>query len=264
MSSGFSLSNILQSLTSFDQGGKTLTNMMSGSLSTAWGILETSTPDSVYDLYKQQEAAVVSSATINAQRIRAKGEVELRNLEYAHAQAIGEDITKVAAGHGNLSGSTLDVLMQKEKFQMLDEATVQTNTETSAFEVMREGYMNAANYAMNAEIRAQGDAKAVAGAFVKGLGTYFSAEERDRLEATRQADLTKSQDAKQRRLVESMVSDYGLGYPGDPDMQEAYIDQTKTQMDTNSVNPKLRAGLLGGFETNLDNNAMGSGGVSWA
>ena len=264
MSSGFSLSNILQSLTSFDQGGKTLTNMMSGSLSTAWGILETSTPDSVYDLYKQQEAAVVNSATLNARRIRAKGEVELRSLEFNHAQSIGSDIVKVAAGHGNLSGSTLDVLMQKEKFQMMDEATVKTNTEVSAYEVMREGYMNAANYAMNAEIRAQGDAKAIAGAFVKGLGTYFGAEERDRLEAARQSNLTTAQDKKQRRLVESMVSDYGLGYPGDPVLQEAYIDQTKTQMDTNSSNPKLRSGLLGGFETNLNDNAMNSGGISWA
>lgn len=263
MSKGFSLFDILKGKSSVNTTG---TNAVAAGLSFAASLFESTTPTSVYELYKQQEQAVIDTAISNASKIRAKGEVELRNLDYTHRIQRGADVTKVAAAGGNLSGSFLDVLVQKAKFQMIDEATVKTNTEMTALETLREGYMNAATYAMNANLRAEGDKRAIALSLVRGVQTYLKGAFADKQASKQQDSADQILQNKRDIALDSLIRNYGLGYPDDQELTDVYKDQVKTLMDHDSTIQKLPKGILGDFSSPLQTNINQStqGDISWA
>ena len=112
-------------------------NWTSALFATMKSLYANQVPDEVYSLYKQQEQAIVSTANSNAEMVRAKGEVELRNLRYQHDREMGSDIIKVSGSGGNLSGSFLDALLQQRKYQMMDEQSVATNTINQASAILK-------------------------------------------------------------------------------------------------------------------------------
>ena len=130
-------------------------NWTSALFTTLKGLYSTYVPSEAYELYKKQEQEIIATAVSNAEQVRAKGEVELRNLRYKHDMAMGSDIIKVSGSGGNMSGSFLDALIQQRKYQMIDEQTVITNTTNQASAIMREAYRNAANVATQAQTAAQ-------------------------------------------------------------------------------------------------------------
>ena len=253
MTSNFSLMDFLKGSSSRDMNLTVATSLLSNVASAT-----------TYDLYKQQEQEVVRTALVNSKKIQAKGEVELRNLQYQHSQQIGKAINTVAGAGGNLSGSNIDVIMQKKKFALMDEATVQINTSNAAHEVMREGYLSAANYAMQAKIRAQTDKIAAVGALLKGVQTYFKDENADRAEQARRKAITTVEDNRVDSVLNDIISQYGAGYAGDEDLNQAYKDQVKTQLKTNPDNPKIRSGLIGDFDDGSATDINSGGNNLWA
>ena len=147
----------------------------------------------------------------------------------------------------------------------MDEATVQINTSNAAHEVMREGYLSAANYAMQAKIRAQTDKIAAVGALLKGVQTYFKDENADRAEQARRKAITTVEDNRVDSVLNDITSQYRrVGYAGDEDLNQAYKDQVKTQLKTNPINPKIRSGLIGDFDDGSATDINSGGNNLWA
>lgn len=182
----------------------------SGVFTTWASLLESQTPKSIYSLYKAQENEYIQAAQINADRIRAKGDVELRNLDYKHRIQRGSDVMAVAGAGGKLSGSFVDVMMMKAKFQMMDEAIVKTNTEVAAYDTMREGYINAANVARTASIRAEGDMRNVWGSVLKGVRVFMAEDLANRQELGRQDSLVKIQEMTKQDALTRIKTELGL------------------------------------------------------
>ena len=106
-------------------------------------------------LYKQQEAQYIDSAMQNARMIQLKGDIELRNLRYKHAEQQGLDELAVAAGaNASLSGSFLDRLVANHKYAQADERSVSLSTLWAVTEAKREGYIKAIATAGQAELQA--------------------------------------------------------------------------------------------------------------
>lgn len=214
-------------------------------------------PDEAYALYKQQEQEIVATAETNAAMVRAKGEVELRNLQYQHDIAMGSDIIKVSGSGGNLSGSFLEALMQQRKYQMMDEQTVATNTINQASAIMKEGYRNAANVALQAQNIAQRQRHGVFGAIMAGVDKYFEMSFKDKAEAARQAAneeiLTRSDD----NFKYYMKRHYN--WTGTDSVINDVQDTEKKVIEEQGAD-KTAYGVLGVFDQNLgqDTNPFGS------
>ena len=160
-------------------------NWTSGLFVTLKTLYANRVPDTTYEIYRQQEQEIISTAISNAEAIKAKGEIELRNLQYKHDREMGSDIIKVSGSGGNMSGSFLDALMQQRKYQMLDEKSVATNTINQASAIMKEAYRNAANVAIQAQTTAQKQKNGVFNAIMAGLDKYFELSFKDKAEAAR-------------------------------------------------------------------------------
>lgn len=160
-------------------------NWTSGLFATLTTLYANRVPDTTYEIYKQQEQEIINTAISNAEAIKAKGEIELRNLQYKHDREMGSDIIKVSGSGGNMSGSFLDALMQQRKYQMLDEKSVATNTINQASAVMKEAYRNAANVAVQAQTTAQKQKNGVFNAIIAGIDKYFELSFKDKSEAAR-------------------------------------------------------------------------------
>lgn len=160
-------------------------NWTSGLFVTLKTLYANRVPDTTYEIYRQQEQEIINTAISNAEAIKAKGEIELRNLQYKHDREMGSDIIKVSGSGGNMSGSFLDALMQQRKYQMLDEKSVATNTINQASAVMKEAYRNAANVAVQAQTTAQKQKNGVFNAIIAGIDKYFELSFKDKAEAAR-------------------------------------------------------------------------------
>lgn len=214
-------------------------------------------PDEAYALYKQQEQEIIATAESNAAMVRAKGEVELRNLRYQHDMAMGSDIIKVSGSGGNMSGSFLDALLQQRQYQMMDEKTVITNTINQASAIMKEGYRNAANVALQAQGMAQKQKYGVVGALLAGADKYFELAYKDKAEAARQAANDEILDRYDENWKEYMKKQYNWT---DTDFVLHDVQETQKKVMEEHGATKTDYGVLGGFEQNLgeDTNPFGS------
>ena len=220
-------------------------------------------PDEAYALYKQQEREIIATAETNAAVIRAKGEVELRNLQYQHDKAMGTDIIKVSGSGGNMSGSFLDALMQQRKYQMLDEKTVVTNTENQVAAVLKEGYRNAANVAMQAQVTAQKQKQGVVGALMAGLDKYFELSFRDKAEAARQDAANEKLERSKENFENDRLARRGKLGSDEEKFNPFKLDYKNGKHEWNIINPldlgrssfgeyeidKSQFSVLGGSET---------------
>ena len=232
-------------------------NWTSALFATMKSLYANQVPDEVYSLYKQQEQAIISTANSNAEMVRAKGEVELRNLRYQHDREMGSDIIKVSGSGGNLSGSFLDALIQQRKYQMMDEQTVATNTINQDSAIMKEGYRNAANVALQAQNMAQKQRHGVFGAIMAGVDKYFELSYKDKAEAARQSAAEDTLTNWTNRVMDRIKEDYNLT-EADTVLNEVKQTQRKVLQDHGAT--KTNYGVLGGFEQDLgeDTNPFGS------
>lgn len=237
---------------------------LQGNLVTAQSLLSSVSSSVTYDLYKQQEQQYIQNALVMAKRQKAAGEVELRNLEYTHTQQLGKAINTVAGAGGNLSGSALDVIMQKKRFAIMDESMVQINVSNAAHEVVREGFLNAANVAMQAKARAEADRFSAVGSMLRGFQKYFNVSNKTAAETERQRVITEETNKQYNMLQEDLLSQFPRKpYGSDSLLNEAFIDQEKQTSELSIDKHKPNSGLIGDFSA--DTLSINSGGNNlWA
>lgn len=155
-------------------GANTANALVTGILSSLATLSGALVPSRVYELYKEQEQLYIQNADEEARRIRIKGDIELRNLEVAHAISQGKNELAAAASGTNmvtsLSGSSLDLLVQNYKYNTLDERTSSLETLWEIDNAKRQGYINAiqvAGQAMNMAYSARSKSLAALGALIK-------------------------------------------------------------------------------------------------
>jgi hypothetical protein len=239
-------------------------NWTSALFTTLKGIYSTYVPDEAYALYKKQEQEIISTAMANAERVRAKGEVELRSLRYKHDIEMGSDIIKVSGSGGNMSGSFLDALMQQRKYQMIDEQNVMNNTTEQASAIMREAYRNAANVATQAQTAAQKQKNGVLSSLMAGIDKYFELSFKDKALAAQQDALNESLEKSKENKEQDRKERYGK-YKADQVIDG--IDLKQKQDVTDAVqqtdSTKVSFGLPGDsyFDLNSDSNSFLNGGI---
>lgn len=229
-------------------------NWTSALLVTGAHLLANKIPDETYDLYKQQEQAIIDTALNNAEMVRAQGEVELRNLRIKHDMAMGTDIIKVSGSGGNMSGSFLDALMQQRKYQMLDEKSVITNTINQSTAIMKEGYNNAISVAMQAKNTAVKEKYGVFSALVAGMGAYLDGALKDKTEAARQDANDESIKRTEQNRTDVRNYKYGKTKVDGNDVLEQVKQE---QRDLFGRKQKTSSyGVLGNFDQSLGSNTV--------
>lgn len=155
-------------------GANTANALVTGILSSLATLAGALVPSRVYDLYKEQEQLYIQNADEEARRIKIKGDIELRNLEIAHALSQGKnELAAAASGTNmvtNISGSSLDLLVQNYKYNAMDERTSSLETLWEIDNAKRRGYINAlqvAGQAMNMAYSARSKSLAALGALIK-------------------------------------------------------------------------------------------------
>lgn len=134
-----------------------------------------------YSLYKQQALDFIDNAKENAELIKKKGEIDLRNLRIKHNLEKGDDLAKLGARGGNLSGSNLDVLVQKEKIRKMDEQTLTANTAIQANQEIINGYRQAYTAYGNLRAYSVSNKWSAIASIVKGIETYVGLQARDKM-----------------------------------------------------------------------------------
>lgn len=214
-------------------------NLLPAALTTLSNVLSTGNNQTQYELYKQQAAEYVNTAQENAKSIRARGEVELRNLRMRAEMERGTDISTVGARGGNMSGSNLEVLMQKDKVRKLNQAVVRGSYEEQALVELRNGYTRASNVYRTLYAKAEADKWAARAGILKGIEAYVAGTISDAKAISKlqlEADLGKAELAAKR--------DYAQAYIGTSDIKitAPTTDQSDkfaaAVMDINTATPK--------------------------
>lgn len=126
-------SAIDQSMASMIQGATTAFSIVAGTISAR----------RIEKALKQQEKFFLQNATLQADRIRFQGAIELRKLRAANVIKQGRSELAVSSQGGVASGSALDVLMANKKANTLDERVTQINTLWAMDNAKRDGYIQA-------------------------------------------------------------------------------------------------------------------------
>lgn len=181
-------------------------NVLPAVLTTWSNLLAVRGHKSEYALYREQAKAYKETAQMNADMIKSQGEIALRNLVYKDKLEKGADVARLGATGGNLSGTNLDVLVQKEKVRKMDEQTLRANYAQQAMMEVYNGYTQAANVYGTAAAKAQGDKYGVWASVFKGLETYMGLSMRDaKVENGVQEGYKRA--AYQRDYIEAMYKD---------------------------------------------------------
>lgn len=181
-------------------------NVLPAVLTTWSNLLAIRGHKSEYALYREQAKAYKETAQMNADMIKSQGEIALRNLVYKDKLEKGADVARLGATGGNLSGTNLDVLVQKEKVRKMDEQTLRANYAQQAMMEVYNGYTQAANVYGTAAAKAQGDKYGVWASVFKGLETYMGLSMRDaKVENGVQEGYKRA--AYQRDYIEAMYKD---------------------------------------------------------
>ena len=187
-------------------------NVLPAVLTTWSNLIGTRSHKSEYELYKEQARNYIDTARSNAELIRSKGEIALRNLVYKDKLERGRDVATLGAAGGNLSGSALDVLVQKEKVRKMDEQTLKANYSNQAMMEIVNGYRQAGNTYGVLAAKADADKWGVWASILKGVEAYVGLSVRDAKDA--KAGIEKSKRVQNSYDVQLQgLKDYYYGTP---------------------------------------------------
>lgn len=154
-------------------------NVLPAVLTTWSNLLAGQGNKTAYELYKEQAREYVNTAKMNAEDIKRQGEIALRNVRYANKLEQGNDVLRIAAGNGHLSGSNLDVLVRKEKIRKMNETTIRANYANQAMKELVNGYRQAGNTYLTLAGKAKADKYTALASILKGVETYVGLSVRD-------------------------------------------------------------------------------------
>lgn len=154
-------------------------NVLPAVLTTWANLIGTKSNKSEYALYREQAKNYKETAQMNAELIRNQGEIALRNLVYKDKLEKGADVARLGSTGGNLSGTNLDVLVQKEKVRKMDEQTLRANYAQQAMMELYNGYGKAASVYGTLAAKANSDKYGVWASVFKGLEVYTQLSMRD-------------------------------------------------------------------------------------
>lgn len=177
------------------QWGSGTWNVLPAVLTTWSNLLGSQGSKSSYQLYKEQAKDYVSTAKQNAELIRNKGEIALRNLVYRNKLERGNDVLRIAASNAHLSGSNLDMLVRKERIRKMNETTLKANYNNQIMMEMVNGYRQAGQTYLTLAGKAQGDKYSAFAAILKGVETYVGLTVRD----------AKVEDAAQKGFAQNQI-----------------------------------------------------------
>lgn len=223
-------------------------NVLPAVLTTWSNLLSTQGNTTQYELYKEQAREYQEKAKLNAELIKHKGEIALRNLIIKDKKERGRDIAIAGAKGGNMSGSNLDVIMEKDKMRRMDELTVKADYANQAMLEMLNGYQQAASTYGMLRARAKADKMGVFASILKGLEVYTTLQVRD----GRTDSQVKSARAIQDYVTQATFEWLGRNYPGDdrPKLREkAVIEETTDAISLN--NSVLNSGQSTSFEPTI-------------
>jgi hypothetical protein len=188
-------------------------NVLPAVLTTWANLVESSGNKTQYELYKQQARDYINTAEMNADLIRKEGAIALRNLEYRNKIDRGADIVKVAAAGGNMSGSNLDVMIQKEKVRKMDEQTIRANYANQALTAIYNGYNQAANTYGVLSAEATKNKYSALASILKGVQRYVTSSVEDSKVATQNRVLKEQNEALRAALLVEYGRDASTGQP---------------------------------------------------
>lgn len=205
------------------------------SVLTAWAnLIGTQGRESEYALYREQAKNYKETARMNADLIKSQGEIALRNLVYKDKLERGADVARLGATGGNLSGTNLDVLVQKEKVRKMDEQTLRANYAQQAMLEMYNGYNQAANVYGTLSAKAESDKYGIWASVFKGLETYVGLSMRDaKVENGIKEGYVKAE--YQKDFIETMYKD-------------EVPKSLKINADENKVENNKTYGIIGDFD----------------
>ena len=102
-------------------------NVLPAVLTTWSNLLANQGNKTQYELYKEQARSYIDTARQNSELIKNQGEIALMSMRQKHKLERGNDIVRVAARGGNMSGSNLDVAVRKEKIRKMNETILKAN-----------------------------------------------------------------------------------------------------------------------------------------
>lgn len=188
-------------------------NVLPAVLTTWANLVESGSNKTQYELYKQQARDYINTAEMNADLIRKEGAIALRNLEYKNKIDRGADIVKVAAAGGNMSGSNLDVVIQKEKVRKMDEQTIRANYANQALTAIYNGYNQAANTYGVLSAEATKNKHSAWASILKGVQRYITSSVEDSKVATQNRVLKEQNEALRTALYLEYGRDVKTGQP---------------------------------------------------
>lgn len=186
-------------------------NVLPAVLSTWSNLLSTKSSETSYELYRQQARSYIDTAQSNAELIKNQGAIALRNLQYKNKLERGNDIVRVAAGNGKLSGSNLDVLVRKEKIRKMNEQTLNANYTIQAMLELTNGYKKAANEYGALAAKAGADKYAALASILKGVETYMGLTVRDAKVQSKVTNAKEQTDFKVDAEKDNIDYEYGTG-----------------------------------------------------
>ena len=186
-------------------------NVLPAVLSTWSNLLATKGNETSYELYRQQARSYIDTAQSNADLIKNQGAIALRNLQYKNKLEKGNDVLRVAAGNGKLSGSNLDVLVRKEKIRKMNEQTLNANYTIQAMLELTNGYRKAANEYGVLAAKAGADKYAALASILKGVETYMGFTVRDARVQSKVTNAKEQTDFKISAEKDNIDYEYGTG-----------------------------------------------------
>jgi len=185
-------------------------NVLPAVLTTWSNLLANQGNKTQYELYKEQARSYVETARANADLIKKQGEIALRSMRQKHTLERGNDVVRIAARGGNMSGSNLDVAIRKEKIRKMDETVLKANYNNQAMLEMVNGYRQAGNVYGTLRAKASADKWLPLVSILKGVETYVGLQVRDAKVIehmqTKQANIQEAFDI----AIEDQITRYGV------------------------------------------------------
>lgn len=195
-------------------------NVLPAVLNTWSNLLANKGNQTSYELYRQQARSYIDTAKDNAELIKNQGAIALRNLQYKNKLERGNDVVRVAAGNGKLSGSNLDVLVRKEKIRKMNEQTVNANYTIQAMLELTNGYRKAANEYGTLAAKAGADKYAALASILKGVETYMGLTVRDAKVQSKEVNAREQAQYKVSAEKDNIDYEYGTGKYQKPKIPE--------------------------------------------
>ena len=184
-------------------------NVLPAVLTTWSNLLANQGNKTQYELYKEQARSYIDTARQNSELIKNQGEIALMSMRQKHKLERGNDIVRVAARGGNMSGSNLDVAVRKEKIRKMNETILKANYTNQAMLEMVNGYRQAGNVYGTLRAKASADKWAPLVSILKGVETYVGLQVRD-------AKVIENMQTKQVKMkeafdmaIEDQITRYG-------------------------------------------------------